>query len=273
MKILIVLGVLAALGASGAAAFVWSGLYDISATDQHLPPTYWAIEKTMRRSVARRGNDISVPALGTPEQLDRGLAIYRSHCVQCHGAPGVAPEPFALGLTPLPAPLVQTGREWTPGEIYWVVRYGIKMTGMPAWEFRMSDEEIWSVVAFVRQLPYYTPEAYRRLQVTAHRHEQHDGASSTAPPSPERGRIAIQQYACVACHTIPGITGPDARVGPPLAGVATRTTLGGVLPNSPDNMVRWIREPQNIAPLTAMPNLGVTERDARDIAAYLATLK
>ena len=89
----------------------------------------------------------------------------------------------------------------------------------------------------------------------------------------ERGRIAIQQYACVACHQIPGVTGHGARVGPPLSGIASRTTLGGVLPNSPENMVRWIREPQKLSPLTAMPDLRVTERDARDMAAYLATLK
>ena len=66
MKTLAILATLAVLGISGGAAFVWSGLYDISATDQHLPPTYWLIEKTMRRSVARRGNDISVPPLGAP---------------------------------------------------------------------------------------------------------------------------------------------------------------------------------------------------------------
>ena len=72
---------------------------------------------------------------------------------------------------------------------------------------------------------------------------------------------------------IPGIVGSNAPVGPPLAGVASRQMLGGVLPNSPENMVRWLRDPQKIAPLTAMPDLGVTERDAHDIAAYLATLR
>lgn len=272
MKTLAILATLAVLGISGGAAFVWSGLYDISATDQHLPPTYWLIEKTMRRSVARRGNDISVPPLGAPEQVAHGLALYRSHCVQCHGAPGVAPEPFALGLTPLPAPLVQTGREWTPGEIFWVVKYGIKMTGMPAWEFRMNDEDVWSLVAFVQRLPYLTPEDYQRtVAPKLEPHEQR--ASEGSDISVERGRIALRQYACVACHRIPGVTGHEAHVGPPLAGIASRIMLGGVLPNSPENMVRWIREPQNYSPLTAMPDLGVTERDARDIAAYLATLK
>jgi mono/diheme cytochrome c family protein len=273
VKTLAILAVLGALALAGGAAFVWSGVYDISATDQHLPPTYWVMEKAMRHSVARRGKDIRVPRLDAPEQIERGLALYRHHCVQCHGGPGIAPEPFALGLTPLPAPLVQTAREWAPGEIYWVVRYGIKMTGMPAWEFRLSDDDIWSVVAFVRQLPYYTPQAYQRLEVAAYRHDERDGGNADASVSPARGRTAIQQYACVACHTIPGVTGPEARVGPPLGGIATRTTLGGVLPNSPENIVRWIREPQKVAPLSAMPDLGVTERDARDIAAYLSTLK
>lgn len=98
-------------GAAAAAIFLWSGLYDISATDQHLPPTYWAIDKAMQRSVARRAKKIPVPPLDSPTLLARGRALYRAHCIQCHGAPGTAPEPFALGLTPLPAPLVQTGRE------------------------------------------------------------------------------------------------------------------------------------------------------------------
>jgi cytochrome c2 len=97
------------------------------------------------------------------------------------------------------------------------------------------------------------------------------------PPAGEadaaRGRRALEQYACVTCHAIPGVVGANAPVGPPLGGVGARTMLGGVLPNSPENMARWLREPQRYAPLTAMPNLGVTERDARDMAAYLATLR
>lgn len=224
----------------------------------------------MRRAVARRAGAIPAPAPGTPAQLDRGLALFRAHCVVCHGAPGIAPQSFALGMMPLPAPLVQTGREWRPAEIFWVVKHGLKMTGMPAWEFRMTDEEIWAVVAFVGELPRLSPSDYRRLTAT-------DTAATDAPaPSradPDRGRTALHQYACVACHEVPGATGPRARVGPPLAGIGSRKTLGGVLPNTPENMVRWLRSPQSIDPPTAMPDLGVSERDARDIAAYLATLK
>ncbi len=256
--------------AAGAAAFVHFGLYDISATDQHLPPTYHLMELTMRRSVERRGADIEVPALGGEAQLAQGAAIYRRHCVQCHGAPGVAPEPFALGLTPHAAPLVQTGREWRPGELFWVVKHGIKMTGMPAWEFRLAEAEIWALVAFIRlRLPYVSPAEYRALKVPEPRKVE----ETPGEPDRARGKTALHQYACASCHTIPGVTGPDARVGPPLAGIASREMLAGVLPNSPENLVRWLRAPHAYSPLGAMPDLGVSERDARDIAAYLATLK
>ena len=89
----------------------------------------------------------------------------------------------------------------------------------------------------------------------------------------QRGRIAIRQYACQTCHVIPGVTGANALVGPPLNGIASRLYLGGVLPNTPDHMIEWVRHPQKIDPMSAMPDVGVTERDARDIAAYLYTLR
>lgn len=89
----------------------------------------------------------------------------------------------------------------------------------------------------------------------------------------ERGREIMPAYGCNACHSIPGVRGTDARVGPPLAGIGSRSFIAGVLPNQPDNMIRWIRDPQAVDSLTAMPNLGVSARDARDIAGYLYTLR
>ena len=148
-------------------AFVWSGLYDISATDQHLAPTYHLIKKTMERSVERRAADIRVPALGAPEQLSRGVALFREHCVQCHGGPGVAPEPFSLGLTPLATPLARSGKDRSPAYLYWVLKEGIKMTGMPAWKYRLDEEELWSVVAFLKVLPLLSPQAYGAMQAQA----------------------------------------------------------------------------------------------------------
>jgi cytochrome c2 len=82
----------------------------------------------------------------------------------------------------------------------------------------------------------------------------------------------MQQYACTTCHLIPGMVGANAHVGPPLAGIAGRGYLGGRLPNTPENLVRWIRHPREISPQSLMPDLGVTEQHARDMAAYLLTL-
>lgn len=100
-----------------------------------------------------------------------------------------------------------------------------------------------------------------------------DEANSSLSGDPARGRIALTQYACHACHRIPGITGSDVYVGPPLAELAKRSTIAGDIPNTPENLLAWIRHPQALDPATAMPDMGVREQDARDMVAYLSTLK
>ncbi len=90
---------------------------------------------------------------------------------------------------------------------------------------------------------------------------------------PSRGRDIIRRYGCQTCHSIPGVEGARGQVGPSLEGIASRAYLAGKLPNTPANMLKWIREPQEVQPGTAMPELGVTEQDGKDIAAYLYTLQ
>jgi cytochrome c len=101
----------------------------------------------------------------------------------------------------------------------------------------------------------------------------HEGgvASRAAVPGgdADRGRAAVGAYGCGGCHVIPGIPGAAGRVGPPLVDLAERTFVAGSLPNDAQTLVRWIRDPQELRPGTAMPDLNVGERDARDIAAYL----
>lgn len=89
---------------------------------------------------------------------------------------------------------------------------------------------------------------------------------------PGRGRQALNRYGCVSCHTIPGIRHANALVGPPLTRMGARVYVAGELPNTPDNLMRWIRDPRAVSERTAMPDTGVTEEDARHIAAYLYTL-
>lgn len=100
-----------------------------------------------------------------------------------------------------------------------------------------------------------------------------DKPAASVQGNPEKGRTALTQYACQACHMIPGITGSEVFVGPPLDSIASRPMIAGRLTNTPDNLIAWIRNPQAIAPQTAMPDMGVSEPHARDMAAYLATLK
>ena len=98
-------------------------------------------------------------------------------------------------------------------------------------------------------------------------------ATEVAGGDAARGKVAIQAHGCLACHAIPGIPGPGSNVGPPLDGIAKRAYIAGVLANKPASMVRWLRDPLAVDPRTAMPSTGLTEAEAKDIAAYLYTLE
>ncbi|MBT2325676.1 c-type cytochrome [Variovorax paradoxus] len=281
--ILLTLVLLGVGAAAGAALVVWGGLYNVSATEQHFQPVYSMLETAMRQSVRLRARGVVPPKLDDERLVLRGAACFRDKCLQCHGAPGVAQGDIGKSMQPLPGPLVDARQHWKPRELYWVTKHGIRMSGMPAWEFRLAEEDLWAVVAFMERLPDLTPQQYAEVTqakpvvanspaAQAACGPPRDTANAGVPGDVRRGEKALHQYACNACHTIPGITGSSPNVGPPLAGVARRAMIGGKLPNTPDNMVRWLRRTHEVDPQTAMPELGVTERDARDIAAYLSTL-
>ncbi|MDQ0015541.1 mono/diheme cytochrome c family protein [Variovorax boronicumulans] len=280
--ILLTVATLGLTAAAGAAWLVWGGLYNVAATEQHTQPVYSLLEVAMRQSVRLRARGIVPPDIANEQLVARGAGCFRDKCVQCHGAPGVAQGDIGKSMQPLPGPLVDARQRWNASELYWVTKHGIKMSGMPAWEYRLSDEDLWAVVAFLERLPDMTPQQYAQASAPVMPTGQGAPAAPSCgpgvrPASPEKGEVrrgarALSQYACNACHTIPGITGSFPNVGPPLAGMAKRSLIGGRLANTPDNMVRWLRHTRQVDPLTAMPELGVTEQDARDIAAYLATL-
>lgn len=91
--------------------------------------------------------------------------------------------------------------------------------------------------------------------------------------NPDRAPAAMRRYGCTSCHTIPGVDGASAAVGPPLSAFGRRSYIAGHLSNDAQTLVRWIRRPHSLDPRTAMPEMGVTDQDARDIAAYLYTLR
>jgi len=269
--VVVALAGLAVAAAAGAAAFVWSGVYDISATAQHTQPVFSLLELAGQRSIRRHAEGIVAPRLDDPAQVARGALCYRDKCMVCHGGPGVAQGEIGRSMQPLPGPLVDAPQRFSGPELYWTVKKGIKMSGMPAWEYRISDADLWATVAFLQRLPALTPAQFRAATLG----EACDSEPAADPlPAADavRGKLALTQYACNACHLIPGVTGSRVHVGPPLAGIASRGLIAGKLANTPEHLVLWIRDPQRVDPGTAMPAMGVGERDARDIAAYLATL-
>lgn len=272
--------VLAAL--AGGVVVVYGGLYDVAATRQHWQVTHSVLEAAMRQPVRVRARNVYEPPLSDESMALRGAACFRDKCVQCHGAPGVAQGDIGLSMQPLPGPLVDAPQHWRPRELYWLVRHGLKMTGMPAWEHRLSEGDLWDLVAFMQHLPRLNAHEYEHWQQRAEARFAKTPRcgvpiySSTPLPSHirdiQRGRQALHQHACTACHSIPGVTGSAVYVGPPLDQFARRKLIAGTLPTSQENLVRWLMETQQVKPGTAMPELGVSTQDAQDMAAYLLSL-
>lgn len=155
LTIVVVLGVLAGLG------IVYLGVYNVAASDPHSAFTQWLFQTTMENSVKRRAQNIMVPELGDSERIDASVSNYEEMCAQCHSPPEEPITDLAKGLNPKPPDLAESARHLSAAEIFWIVKNGIKMTGMPAWGPTHSDQDLWSVVAFVRKLPDMTPAEYQ----------------------------------------------------------------------------------------------------------------
>lgn len=144
-------------------AVVYSGIYDVAASHPHGPFAAWLLDTTMDRSVEARAATAPTPPADLDARRARGARRYRTMCVECHGAPGVKPEELAKGMLPRPPDLQKTVSDLNAREIFWIVKNGVRMTGMPAWGAVDRDEEIWDVVAFVKSMPTLTPQGYRAL--------------------------------------------------------------------------------------------------------------
>jgi len=273
-KALLILFGIAMLSLAGGVLFVRLGAYDIAATESHTRPVYVLMETVMRHSVRVRADRLTVPPLDAPALALAGAGCFRQHCLQCHGGPGVAPSAVGMSLQPLPGSLVDVARRWRPQDVYWITRHGIKMSGMPAWELRLAEEQLWAVTAFVGQLAELSPAGFaqRMREVEGARCEAAPdaGAQALREYGPRAGaQLLLRQYACVGCHRVPGVVGSDTQVGPPLDELSRREFLPGGVPMSRDNLQRWIRAPQQLRPGSAMPDLGVSEAHARLMADYL----
>jgi len=161
---------LALVGAT--AVGIYAGLYNIAADVPHTQPVYWLFETVRGCSVAARARNIIVPNdLDDSSRISRGAGQYAEMCSGCHLAPGMKRTEISRGLYPR-APELRRKTDLTPAEQFWIVKHGIKMTGMPAWGVTHDDDLLWDVVAFVRKLPGLTPEQYETLVKNAPKHEE-----------------------------------------------------------------------------------------------------
>ena len=168
---LLVVGALVVFLAA-AAVGIYAGVYNIAADVPHTQPVYWLFETVQERSVATRARHIVVPNdLDDATRITRGAGQYADMCSGCHLAPGMKRTEISRGLYPR-APELRRQTDLTPAEQFWIVKHGVKMTGMPAWGLTHDDELLWDVVAFVRKLPELTPEQYEALVKNAPEHEE-----------------------------------------------------------------------------------------------------
>jgi mono/diheme cytochrome c family protein len=165
MKVLMtVIGTLVVLGVLGL-LFVFSGMYDISAVTPHHPLTLWVLDKTLDNSVKHHAKAIQPPApVNDSSVVAGGFRRFDQMCAGCHGAPGIQRRGSSKTYPAAP-PLAAVAEDWTPAELFWIIRNGIKMSGMPAYGSNdRPDDDLWSIVAFVQKLPDITPEKYQALR-------------------------------------------------------------------------------------------------------------
>ncbi|SFQ23461.1 Cytochrome c553 [Tranquillimonas alkanivorans] len=161
----IALGVFATLlvGIAGWVTVVYTGAYNVAASDRHFDAVRWTLDTTMQRSIARRADGVELPESFPAESVAEGAGHYAESCAHCHGAPGREPAGWSRGMKPEPPHLVEAAAHWRAEEIRWIVENGIKMSGMPAFGAEHGAEEIVSITAFVSQLPGLSPEDYAAL--------------------------------------------------------------------------------------------------------------
>ena len=167
-----------AVGAIGGAV-VYTGFYNIGADAPHSKPVYWMIDQLRDRSIAVRSRNIVVPAsLMDVKRLQSGAGLYTEMCSGCHLAPGMEKTEISQGLYPSAPELFREPRH-SAKEQFWIIKHGVKLTAMPAWGKTHSDELIWDMVAFVRQLPKMSAGQYQAAIASAP--ENHDAMMKDMP--------------------------------------------------------------------------------------------
>jgi mono/diheme cytochrome c family protein len=161
MKIAAAVGLTVIVLLAAAALFIYSGVYDVAATVEHSALTKRVLRLALEQSVKRRAREVQVPLLDDPAKVHAGLRSFQAMCVTCHGAPGADKPEINEGLHPRAPDLAEAAKNWSPAELYLIIKRGIKDTGMPAWAPTHSEEELWELVAFLQLFPSMPDAEYR----------------------------------------------------------------------------------------------------------------
>lgn len=179
MRTLAVIGFLCIAGAIAAAVYFFAGYYNVSAVKRDPFLVAWVLEEVRDASIDRHATETPNFSLTDPAIVQAGARAFLARgCANCHGAPGVKWAKFSEGLRPDPPDLKDAANELSPQEIFWVVKHGINMTGMPSFaRVGLADKEIWSIAAFVKKLPSVSDSDFKAWTSPA------AGAAPTAPPA------------------------------------------------------------------------------------------
>lgn len=242
--------------AFGGFLFVASGIMPIKASSGHWAITAWFLNFAMRRSVVTHSLGLETPPLEDPALVAQGAGHYEFGCLPCHGGPDLPQPVIAQQMTPHPPYLPPEISKWDADELFYIVKHGVKFTGMPAWPALQRDDEVWAVVAFLLKLPGLTAQQYQELA-----RSRNPGAAmenlSTAKEAPR----AVSE-SCARCHGMDG-AGRGLSTFPILAGQRPTYLYASLLA-----FARGERHSGTMRPLAT----GLSFEDMREIAQYYAKL-
>ncbi|MFN7101652.1 MAG: c-type cytochrome [Pseudorhizobium sp.] len=203
----------AGLGLAGALLIGWTGFVSIAASSGHYSVVHWFLGWTMENAVETQSMLVSKPEdlnLSDPSLIRRAAGHYATGCAGCHAAPGVAQSPVVEEMVPSPPRLEEKVSEWSDEELFWIVKNGIKFSGMPAWPAQERDDEVWAQVAFLRALPGLTPTKYAELALGGGVTDADLGAGGETTAG-LGSTVENALVDCARCHGLDGLGRGDGK--------------------------------------------------------------
>ena len=257
---LLQIATLGVLAGAGGFLFAAAGLAPIKASSGHWPITAWFLNFSMSRSVSTHTLGMNVPALNDHGLVLKGAAHYETGCFPCHGSPELPHPRIARAMTPHPPYLPPAIHEWEPEELFYIVKHGVKFTGMPAWPTQQRDDEVWAIVAFLQKFPELNVQEYRKL-VRGAAVVSKDDAPIHGLTGPDAVPRAVTNN-CQRCHGIDG-QGGGSGAFPKLAGQQP-----AYLEASLEAYARGRRHSGMMEPIAA----GLSREEMREIARFYGGL-